>query len=54
MMTLKKFELCHKAEVAKKKIHLPKKGAGRELAAKLKSLGNQMPLKELVNKINNK
>ncbi len=36
----------------KKKTNLPKKGAGRKLAARLKDLGKQPPPKDIVNKIN--
>ncbi len=36
----------------KKKVNLPKKGAGRKLAARLKDLGKQQPPKDIVNKIN--
>ncbi len=36
----------------KKKTNLPKKDAGRKLAARLKKLGEQQPPKDLVNKIN--
>lgn len=36
----------------KKKTNLPKKGAGRRLAARLKDLGKQQPPKDIVNKIN--
>lgn len=36
----------------KKKVNLPKKDAGRKLAARLKDLGKQPPPKEIVNKIN--
>ncbi len=35
-----------------KKTNLPKKGAGRKLAARLKDLGKQQPPKDIVNKIN--
>lgn len=35
-----------------KKPHLPKKGAGRKLSARLKDLGKQQPPKDIVNKIN--
>lgn len=34
------------------KARVPKKGAGRRLAEKLKELGRQPPPEELVNKIN--
>lgn len=34
-----------------KKLNLPKKGAGRKLAARLKELGKQNPPKDLVTKI---
>jgi hypothetical protein len=36
----------------KKKVNLPKKDAGRKLAARLKDLGKQQPPKDIVNKIN--
>ncbi len=36
-----------------KKPNIPKKGAARELAARLKELGKQAPPKSLVDKINN-
>jgi hypothetical protein len=36
----------------KKKVNLPKKGAGRRVAARLKELGKQSPPKDIVNKIN--
>jgi len=36
----------------KKKVNLPKKGAGRKLAARLKDLRKQQPPKDIVNKIN--
>ena len=36
-----------------KKINLPKKDAGRKLAARLKELGKQPPPEDLVRKINN-
>lgn len=36
----------------KKKVNLPKKDAGRRLAARLKDLGKQPPPKNIVNKIN--
>lgn len=35
-----------------KKVNIPKKGAGRALAQKLKDLGNQKPPKDLVDKLN--
>jgi hypothetical protein len=34
------------------KTRVPKKGAGRRLAEKLRDLGNQLPPPDLVNKIN--
>lgn len=37
----------------KKKVNLPKKDAGRKLAARLRDLGKQRPPKDIVNKINN-
>ena len=36
----------------KRKTNLPRKGAGRRLAARLKDLGKQQPPKDIVNKIN--
>lgn len=36
-----------------RKINLPKKGAGRRLAERLKKLGLQKPPKSLMDKINN-
>ena len=36
----------------KKKTNLPKKGAGRKLAARLKELGKRKSPKDMVNKIN--
>ena len=36
----------------KKTVNLPKKDAGRKLAARLKDLGKQQPPKDIVNKIN--
>jgi hypothetical protein len=36
----------------KTKVSLPKKDAGRKLAARLKDLGKQQPPKDIVNKIN--
>lgn len=36
----------------KKKVNMPKKGAGRKLAARLKDLGKQPPPMDIVNKIN--
>ena len=41
-----------KARVYRKKVNLPKKGAGRKLAARLKDLGKQRPPEDVVNKIN--
>lgn len=38
--------------MAKKKVNLPKKGAGRELAKRLEELGKQLPPGELMKKIN--
>lgn len=38
----------------KKKVNIPKKGAGRRLADKLEELGRQKPPQDLVNKINRK
>jgi hypothetical protein len=38
--------------MGKKKVNLPKKDAGRKLAARLKELGKQQPPKDLVDKIN--
>ena len=35
----------------KKTVNLPKKDAGRKLAARLKDLGKQQPPKDIVNKI---
>lgn len=35
-----------------KKVNIPKKGAGRALAKKLKDLGNLKPPKDLVDKLN--
>jgi hypothetical protein len=40
------------AFMEKKKVNLPKKGAGRKLAARLKDLRKQQPPKDIVNKIN--
>lgn len=36
----------------KKKVNLPKKGAGRRLADRLEKLGQQKPPKSLMDKIN--
>ena len=36
----------------KKKVNLPKKGAGRKLATRLKDLGKQDPPKDMVDKLN--
>ena len=36
----------------KKKVNLPKKGAGRRLAERLEELGRQRPPKPLVDKLN--
>lgn len=38
----------------KKKVNLPKKGAGRRLAKRLEELGKQLPPEDLMKKINSR